>query len=347
MTPKQRVMNILRGRGADRVPFTTYEFNLRMGGAELTLRNRGVLPEKRTRSYTIHTPNVNVKTYGYDDNGRHMVKTAFETPYGILTTLTEPKGWTTWNHEYMFKSPDDYKALAFMIKDGVVTPDYGPVLRLIKDSGDGALVRDNMPLEPLQTIMRGYMGTEAFCYEWMDNRDEVLKLYELVVELNRKTYPVVADGPLEYANYGGNVVPQIIGSECFVKYYTPNYNEAAEVLHKKGKLIGSHHDSEMGPIMKELGETDLDYIEAYDPLCSPPVAEAKKHFGGKTLWINWPSGWQPESRAFKIERTLEMLRQAEPGGFIIGITENIPDDIWEEHFTAIMDAIDIYYNNFR
>jgi len=343
MTPKQCVMNILRKRGADRVPFTAYEFNFRMGSAELMLRNRGVLPERRTRTYNIHTPNVNIKTYGYDDNGRRMSRTTYETPYGTLSSLSEPMSYTTWNHEYMLKTPDDYKALAFIVADSVVTPDYGPVMQLIKESGDDVLVRDNMPLEPIQTIMRSYMGTETFCYEWSDNRDEVLKIYDFVVEMNRKTYPIVADGPLEYANYGGNVVPQITGKETFVKYYTPNYNEAAEILHKKGKLIGSHHDSEMGPIMKELGETDLDYIEAYDPGCSPSVAEAKQFFGDKTIWINWPSAWQFMDRDTKIERTLEMLRQAEPGGFIIAITENVPDDIWESHFIAIMDALDIYH----
>ena len=345
MNPKQRVMRILRGQEGIRVPFTTYEFNLRAGETELNLRNRGVILEKRIRTYNIDTPNVITKGYSYkDEKGRNIVKTTYETPYGTLSSVSEPMEYTSWQHEYMFKSPEDYRALAFIIKDGVVTENYGPALRLISDCGEGALIRDNMPLEPLQTIMRSYMGTETFCIEWMENRDEVLKIYDLVVSLNRKTYGFVADGPLEYANYGGNVVPRIIGAENFVKYYTPNYNEAAEVLHKKGKLIGTHMDDFVGPIMRELGETDLDYIEAYDPGMSPPVAEAKKYFGKKTIWINWPSGWQFESREVKIKRTTDMLGEAEPGGFIIGITENIPDDIWREHFTAIIDAIDMYYD---
>ena len=89
---------------------------------------------------------------------------------------------------------------------------------------------------------------------------------------------------------------------------------------------------------------DLDYIEAYDPGMSPCIAEAKTFFKNKTIWVNWPSGWQLEPREVKIERTIEMLKQAEPGNFIMGITENVPDDIWQEHFLAILDAMDMYYD---
>ena len=116
----------------------------------------------------------------------------------------------------------------------------------------------------------------------MDNRDEILKLYEALLVIARKIYPIVANSPIEICAYGGNVTPQIIGVENFEKYYVPNYNEAAEMLHKKGKLIGTHLDGDNTLIMSAVAKTKLDYIEAYDAGIGPSVKEAKNT--GKTKY---------------------------------------------------------------
>jgi len=345
MNPKQSVMAILRGQESIKVPFTVYETKSFLKDEWKILVGRGLLPVRRINSYSIIRPNVNVKYIPYvDENGRNLTRIIHETPCGTLSAVIEPAGFTSWRHEFMFKKPDDYKILAFIIKDSVVISNYDNAANAVKDAGEEIIVRDGMPYEPMQMIINEFMGTETFCFEWMDNRDEVLKIYDLIVGMNRQTYKFVADGPMEFANYGGNVVPQIIGADNFIKYYMPNYNEAAEILHKKGKLIGAHMDDFVSPIMRELADTDLDYIEAYDPGMSPPVGEAKKYFGKKTIWCNWPSGKQLDPVESKIEYTKQMLKEAEPGGFIIGITEDVPENIAYEHYSCIMDAIEQYYD---
>ena len=343
MTSRQRVMNTLRGDIPDKTPVTIYCDKMPQCTVERELRNRGMCLVKRTASYSINTPNVKVESHtSTGDDGRTMVRTVYSTPYGELSTVHEPAGFTAWWHERMFKSPDDYKAIMFMIKDSVVEPAYDAAAKLVEDLGDDFVVRDCLPLEPLQTFVSGlYIGMEDFCMQWMDNQDEILKLYDAQVDLARKIYPIVADGPLEFSNYGGNVVPQIIGVENFRKYYIDNYNEAAEILHKKGKLIGTHLDGENTPIMDAVAETDLDYIEAYDPGMSPSVAEARKVWPDKTLWLNWPSSWHLKSLQEVYDGTLQMIEEAAPGNnFIIGITEDVPENRWRENFTTIMKAID-------
>ena len=231
------------------------------------------------------------------------------------------------------------------IKDGNVIPDYECVLKLVGMLGEDFAVRDQICLEPMQALISDYMGTETFCYEWMDNRDEVLKLYDALTELARKIYPVVADGPLEFANYGGNVVPGIVGRENFKNYYMPHYAEAAEVMHKKHKLIGCHLDADNSIIMDLIRQTPLDYVEAFDAGFGPSVADARKAWPDKVLWINWPSAWQLSSEKEVYDRTIEMLRHASPGNnFIIGITEDIPEGLWQRNCLKIMDAIDDYHN---
>lgn len=342
-TPRQRVMAVLRGEMPEKIPFTVYSTKLPSCTVERELRNRGICPVYRTLSFDVKYPNVKVSSYSYtDDNSRKLVKTIFQTPVGELSTLHEPAGFTSWSHEHMFKTPDDYKALLFMIKDAVITPAYDRAAKLQNDLGEDYLVRDALLSEPLQSLMsNNYMKTEDFCIEWMDNRDELLKLFDAFVANARQIYPIVANGPLEFCNYGGNVMPNIIGKKLFEEYYIPFYNEAAEVLHKKGKLIGTHLDGDNTIIMDLVGKTNLDYIEAYDPGMSPSVAEARKAWPDKVLWINWPSAWHLHPIEDVYNETKQLINEAAPGDkFIIGITEDVPEERWRGNFTAIMDAID-------
>jgi len=212
---------------------------------------------------------------------------------------------------------------------------------IVNKLGDDFVVRDQIVLEPLQALISEYMGPETFCYEWMDNQDEILKLYNVLVDLARKVYAAVANGPLEFANYGGNVVPQIVGVENFKQYFVPHYNEAAELLHKKGKLIGCHFDADNTLIMDAIAGTTLDYIEAYDAGISPSVSEARKAWPGKIMWLNWPSAWHLRTEKEVYNGTAQLIKEAAPGnGFIIGITEDVPEERWQKNFLTIMDAID-------
>lgn len=343
MTPRQRVITALHKGKTDKVPFTVYENKIPQCTIERELRNRGLCIVKRVASYKRHTPNVQVKSFHSTTNqGHQVVKTIYTTPFGDLTTESEDVGYTSWRHEWMYKTPDDYKAILFLIQDTVVEPNYDEVAKTVTDLGEDFVVRDGFPLEPLQNLISAhYMKTEDFCIEWMDRRDEILKLYDAFVNLARKIYPVVADGPLEFVNYGGNVTPQIIGVENFKKYYVLHYNEAAEILHKKGKLIGCHLDADNTLIMDAVATTYLDYIEAYDPSMSPFVKDARRVWPNKVLWINWPSAYHLKSPEEIQKITIDLIEEVKPlEGFIIGITEDMPKDRWRQNFVAIMDGID-------
>lgn len=343
-TPYKSVMTALRNGHSDKIPFTVYERKIPQCTTERELRNRGLCVVKRIASYKVHYPNVKIESYSFTDGqGRNMTKTVYSTPYGQISKLDQPAGFTTWHHEKIFKTPEDYKSLLFMIRDSVIEPDYAAVVRTVKSLGEDFVVRDQLSPEPMQNLILNYMGTEVFCYEWMDNRDEILKLYDALNDLARKIYPVVADGPLEFANYGGNVVPQIIGRKNFQKFFVPCYNEAAEILHKRGKLIGCHFDADNSTIMDLIAGTDLDYIEAYDPGMSPSVSEARRIFKNKVLWINWPSSYHLNTAEEVTAITVKLIKEAEPcHGFIIGITEDVPEERWQTNFKAIMNGIEMY-----
>ncbi len=344
ITPSEKVMISLRGGHSDSVPFTIYERKIPQCRTERDMRNRGMCIVNRSVSVVkTHTPNVKTKNEVYVENGKTMTRTYIETPVGNLTSLKEDAGYTSWAHEKLFKTPDDYKVLLFLIKDELYESSYDALIKAEKAGGGDIIFRAGFGLEPLQTFISGnYMDMQDFCMEWMDNRDEILKLYEAVVENHRKIYPLIAESPASHANYGGNVVPSIIGLESFEKYYVQHYNEAAEIMHKHGKFIGTHLDANCRLIAKAVGETDLDYIEAFTPAPDTDMTlrEAREAWPDKVLWLNFPSSVHIKSDEDVELKTVELLDELDSvDGIIMGITEDIPEERWRNSCTAIMDGL--------
>lgn len=344
MTPRARVERALRGGHSDRVPFTMYECMIPQCAAEREMRNRGMCIVNRLPVFQTHRPNVRTTQQVYWEGPRKFTRTRHETPVGELTTLAEDGGFTAWRHELLLKRPEDYAAIRFLLRDELYEPVYAEFARAQAEFGEDAIFRANFGLEPLQELISGgVMKMEQFCEEWMERRDEVLSLYEILVENRRKIYPLVAQSPASHANYGGNVTPEIIGRQVFEEYFVPHYHEAAEVMHRHGKLIGCHFDANNRLISTAIAGTPLDYIEAFTPApdTDMTLAEARAIWPGKVLWVNFPSSAHLKPDAEVAQVAFDLLEEAgSVDGLLVGITEDMPPERWQDSCRAIMDGLD-------
>jgi len=360
LNPAKRVEMALRHQFIDKVPFTV--FGTYWGGVnvenptmpfikympqstiERNLRNKGLCIVDMTYwGYATVKPDVKIKSTVYDENGRFMVRTDYNTPYGDLFTVKEVSGFTTWAHVKLFKNPEDYKKILFLIQNTKVISDNDYGLKLLKTVGEDVILRGDFGFEPLQELITGdYFNTEQFSIEWMDNRDEMLKLYNAIVDIRRKAYKVVAGSPLYYVCYGGNVSPAIISPENFKKYYVPHYEEAAEILHAKNKILACHFDANMRLFKDIIADTNLDAIEAFTPYPDTDMTmkEAKEAWGKKALWINFPSSLHLSTQEKIAEVTGQLIDDGGPEGLLIGITEDVPEDRWWTNYTTIIETID-------
>jgi hypothetical protein len=332
LTPRERVERALRFEDVDHVPFTIYECMIPQCEAERKLRNEGVcIHQRRPGVVGSRSPGISAETHTYVENGRSQVRTVHHTPEGDLTEVREPAGFTSWHIERVFKGPEDYRPLIAMVNAQEYVPNYDEWLRMRDMIGDDAIMRGGIAYEPMQAIIYTYMGVATFAVEWAERRDEVMKLFDAIVENRRRCYPVLADSPCMYFNYGGNVSPEVVGLERFEQYYVPHYEEACEILHSKGKLVGVHFDANTTLIADAIAETSLDYIEAWTPPpdCDLSIAEARRKWPDKALWINYPSSVFLRTDDQMEQFTVEMLKEAAPGnGFLIGITEDMPPHRW-------------------
>ena len=344
MTPRTGVEQALHGGHGDRVPFTIYECMLPPCAAERELRDRGCCIVNRLPVFRTHRPNVKMTQRVFWKAERKFTWTHYETPRGPLSTLVEDGGFTSWRHELLLKRPEDYAAIRSLLRDEVYEADYAEFARAQAADGGDTIFRANFGLEPLQELISGgVMGMQTFCEEWMERRDEVLSLYEILVENRRKIYPLVAQSPASHANYGGNVTPEIIGRENFESYFVPHYQEAAEIMHRHGKLIGCHFDANTRLLATAIAGTALDYIEAFTPApdTDMTLAEARAAWPDKVLWINFPSSVHVRTDAAVEQVTLDLLEQVgRMDGFLIGITEDMPPERWQDSCRAIMNGIE-------
>ncbi len=328
MTPRKRVEAVLYGDQADRVPFTIYECMVPEGDVGQQLRDEGMCIVDRGHP-VVHTrtPNVTSRSETYTEEGVTYSRTDIHTPVGDLYSISRPAGFTSWHIKRLFQRPEDYKPLLFMIQDTEYEPCYESFSKADAEAGEGVILRSSVGGTPLHEIMISWMGVQTFAIEWADRRDEILKLYDAMVERKRKLYPLVAKSPVLHLNYGGNETGQVMGRERFEKYVIPCYEEACEIMHKHGKFIGAHLDGNNKVWADLVAASGLDYVEAFTPApdCDMTLKEALEAWPDKILWINFTSSAHLRSDEGVEAETLKLLKESAPGDrLIIGITEDIP-----------------------
>ncbi|MCL5072280.1 MAG: hypothetical protein M1308_15525, partial [Actinobacteria bacterium] len=249
--------------------------------------------------------------------------------------------------DHQKQQKEDYKILNFMINDVNIESDNDNIIESLKFLGEDFFPRGSLGLEPLQALITGnYFTVEQFCMEWMENRDEILKLYNSMFELQRKIFKIASDSPLFYFCAGGNLIPEVISPDNYKKYYMPYYEEAAEIFHKKGKILGCHYDADLKIHKDLIASTPLDVIESFNPYPDTGItmSEARKIFKDKILWVNFPSSVHLKSKEEIARTTSKIIDDAGPEGLIMGIIENVPQDRWQENFMTIMQTIDKKFN---
>jgi hypothetical protein len=178
--------------------------------------------------------------------------------------------------------------------------------------------------------------------EWAERRDEVMRLYRALLERDRRLFRVIADGPLLAVDYCGNISPPVVGRERCRDLVFPVYEEVAEMLHAKGKLLVVHLDADCGPLVDLVAGSSIDVIDAFTP--SPDtdmtMAEARRAWPDKVIWVNFPSSQHLADDAAVYDITRHIIQ--ENGGkdrLLIGITEDVPPSRWQASFQAINRAI--------
>ena len=345
MTPRRRILTVLRGGTPDRVPFTIKLPNPPRGEMERLLRNKGLAVCTDRMVFETSRPNVEVFHHEYMDGRRPCVRETFRTPVGeVSQTWALGGGYGSRRLlDHMVEAPEDYPVIEYMIRDEVYVPKDDLFLRETAIIGeDGFVFAGWMPPSPMTAMLWQILGPESFSLHMIDCPDLFFGLYETLLDRQREQYRICAESPALVIHSEENLTADMIGLDRFEKYCVPCYNEFASCLHERGKLFAAHMDGRMKILAAAAAESDIDIIEAFCPVPDGDLelADARRIWADKIIWINFPSPvhlFPPEQVA---EHTRRILRAAAPGDrFLFGITEDIPDGVWQVSLPIIAEVL--------
>jgi hypothetical protein len=345
LTPRERVEAVLRGETADRVPLTVYWLMLPRGHAERELRNAGVTIVERVPLFRVCMPRVEVVTREYWQDGQLMQRRELQTPVGELSaTFVREKtfGTSYWQTEYYVKKREDYGILEFVLEDRGYVPAFEEFRRQAGLYGEDGYVVGNTEYSPMNLLIYEFLGLERFSFDILDEPKRVLLLYEILREKQRQMFDICADSPAELILFCGNISQEAIGLERFRKYFLPPIDEFCSTVHRAGKMAGCHLDAPLRTLVEAIADSHLDVIEAFTPAPTGDMsaAAARKAWKKKIIWMNFPSSVHIEPPARIRAETLEILRQVVPGeGFLMGITEDIPEEVRYSSLKRINDTL--------
>lgn len=334
MTPRERVMAATHKERADRLPFFHYWRHSQVGWAERECRNRGMGISWTRPPYTVKMHGVDMSETQAVSSGRVLVRRTYSTPVGsvYLDERREPgvgqwhasRSWrdvTPWQTSRLIKGPEDYEVVKYMVEHTEYIADYFPIEQAMEWLGDDGVVIDALPHSPMQMLMIDWIGSEGgrFFLHHADYPDLVEELYRAISKGREPLYEIAARSPAPISLCGDNIDGFLVNPNLFKKYFMPEYEKQARVLHQQGKLMAVHMDGRVGVLKELIPETPIDIVEALHP---PPmgdlsIGEALSLWKDKVVWVGFPGSVYAQGPEATKKHALALLRDVGPGDRLV------------------------------
>ena len=337
MTPRERLLAASRKQRTDRLPFFHNWRHMQTGLAERECRNRGM-------GITWGRPSCTMKIHGVtmvEEVGRSdpfTVRRTYSTPVGSISLLEKrapgtgqwhaQRGWrdvTPWQVERAIKTPEDYKVLKYMIENTEYVADYFPIEQAKEWLGDDGVVLDSMhgllwdfvPHSPMQALMIDWIGSEGGrCFIHQARYGDLVEdMYQAFSKTYEAMYEIAAKSPADIIWCPDNIDGVLVNPRLFEKYFMPEYEKMAEILHARGKLLAVHMDGRVDVLKNLIANTPIDIVEAFHPppLGDLPTGEALSLWKDKAIWMGFPATIYELGSQAVTEFTLNLLKEIIPG----------------------------------
>ena len=240
-----------------------------------------------------------------------------------------------WISQHALKGPEDYAPLRYIFENLQVEPVYPAYSNWADPLGeDGIAVAYALTAgSPMHHIMKILTDSTSFYYHHRDYETQIQALAESISVYFRTVLKAVTDAPAEIVLVGANFDDTITYPPFFRNHILPWLQEAAEILHARGKLMLCHTDGENKGLMDYLFESGMDIA---DSVCPAPMTKVSL----AEYYARWSSritilGGIPSNLLLadvtgeeEFERYLDTLFSvAAPGNrLILGVADTVPPD---------------------
>src|SRR4030042_1378567 len=344
MTPRERLLKVLKRQNPDSLALTIWNNKLPGGEADRQILDMDICVIVKSSVWQMEFSGITIE---YHDEAILTNKTRrtimYHTPYGILQEVRLIEPGTTWITEFPFKGPDDYNAIEAFIESRMYTPDYNRFMADDKLFGESSIARPVTIHSPFHDLMYEFMGLETYSFELTHNYERILHLETVLKADWLRRIKILTGSPARYAVIEGNTDFSVVGPYVFQEHYLPNIQEACRLLHKNNIYAGAHLDSNNKNLAPLFAQTSLDFIESFTPPpdCNMTVTEARNSWPEKALLVNFPSSVFLNKYDILKSYCKSLISEfAIFNGVAIGISEDIPAgkaDVMVQMFRYLRD----------
>jgi hypothetical protein len=187
--------------------------------------------------------------------------------------------------------------------------------------GEDGVVLDGLPHSPMQMLMIHWLGSEGgrFFYHLADYPELIEDLARAVSKSREPLFEIAAKSPAPIALCGDNIDGVLVNPALFMRYFMPEYEKQAQVLHRQGKLMAVHMDGRVADLKHLIAQTPIDIIEALHPIPMGDLAigEALSLWRDKVIWLGFPSSIYELGPSATREFSLQLLCEIGSGDRLV------------------------------
>jgi hypothetical protein len=247
-----------------------------------------------------------------------------------------------WQRKYCLETAEDYRVMTYVARHTTVQPVYEAYEEKARQIGPYGIPLVAMGRTPLQSILVDFVGLENFAYHLADLHDEMMELYDALLDVLRRKVALAAAGPGRFVSVLENFTADSLGPVRYRQLLLPVYQELFPILQSAGKIVGTHYDGQLSVCKKLIAGAPIDLIESLTP---PPegdmsLAEARAAWPDKLFWsnINVALYYLPPAELKQI--VWQRIKDAAPDGrrLAFEVSEQYPDN-WFESVGTVLDAL--------
>ena len=271
-----------------------------------------------------------------DKPGTSIVE--YKTPVGSVSvsyvfaeSMTYLSGMEPYMTTHLIKDAVDYRTVEYILERSDYVPLYDEFKAEEEMVGSYGFVVPCIHRIPFQQALLEYLGEMSLFQALYDSRDELDRLIHLLDLQMTDILGRLSETDLPYIEFGDNLDGMMTNPNLFRQYCLPQYQKYAEILHSRGKKVGSHTDGNLMPLVDLLPESGLDVCESFSP---EPLTELKfeeaweKWRKGPLIWGGIPSDLLEERTDQKVFEAFveKLLTTVGRNPIIIGVGDMVLDN---------------------
>lgn len=360
MTPRERVLAILRGGRPDKVPWFG---DLDYWATALIARGEKPGDFKTSSEYIRWHEDLGVGFYlqGYfpfktiygsgeriRQEGRRRWR-EFATPHGTLRDCWEylPSSCSEGPVERLLKSEADLAALRHVYARIDYEPDYAFALRRRSEIGEQGILLCYLPKSPFMQLVALEGGIEAVTFAEAAAPVEFAETLAVMKSAFDRAARIAVDSPAEALMIPENLSSEVVGPRFFEAYVRPYQEEWIREIAAAGKSSFIHMDGTLRGLIAREASTGVSVIEAMTPAPVGDMGVAGWAAGAGNartiLWGGIPGSYFTlavnDAEFDRHVRDVLAVMRTVPR-FVLGVADQVPPDGQESRVRRVRDLVE-------